>query len=169
LLDRLRTLSRPAGAPRHPVDVRAPLTEAVELMQPALEEKGLTMTVELGAEPCIVLGNHQEMEELFLNLLLNAHEATPSGGAVTVEVTRGEMQALVAVADSGPGIPAELLERVFEPLFTTKARGSGLGLAISSGIAQAHGARLRAGNRPTGGAVFTVEFPLMPMAPAVIA
>jgi len=169
LLDRLRTLSRPAGAPRHPVDVRAPLTEAVELVQPALEEKGLTMTLGLGTEPCVVLGNHQEMEELFLNLLLNAHDATPGGGTVSVEVTRGDAHVVVAVADSGPGIPAELLERVFEPLFTTKARGSGLGLAISSGIAQAHGARLRAANRPAGGALFTVEFPLGPMAPAVIA
>ncbi|HSC28459.1 MAG TPA: ATP-binding protein, partial [Vicinamibacterales bacterium] len=169
LLDRLRTLSRPAGAPRHPVDVRTPLTEAVELVQPSLEEKGLTMTVGLGTEPCVVLGNHQEMEELFLNLLLNAHDAAPSGGTVTVEVTRGDAHVVVAVADNGPGIPPELLERVFEPLFTTKARGSGLGLAISSGIAQAHGARLRAGNRPTGGAVFTVEFPLAPMTPAAIA
>jgi PAS domain S-box-containing protein len=169
LLDRLRTLSRPAGGPRHPVDVRTPLTEAVELVQPSLEEKGITMTVGLGTEPCVVLGNHQEMEELFLNLLLNAHDAAPSGGTVTVEVTRGDTHVVVAVADNGPGIPAELLERVFEPLFTTKARGSGLGLAISSGIAQAHGARLRAGNRPTGGAVFTVEFPLAPMTPAVIA
>jgi PAS domain S-box-containing protein len=169
LLDRLRTLSRPAGAPRHLVDVRAPLTEAIELVQPALEEKGVTTTVGLGTESCLVLGNHQEMEELFLNLLLNAHDATPGGGTVTVEVTRGETHVLVAVADSGPGIRADLLERVFEPLFTTKARGSGLGLAISSGIAQAHGARLRAGNRPTGGAIFTVEFPLAPMAPAVVA
>jgi PAS domain S-box-containing protein len=167
LLDRLRTLSRPAGAPRHGIDVRAPLTDALDLMQAALEEKGLAMTVGLGSEKCMVLGNHQEMEELFLNLLLNAHEATAPGGTISVEVTRGETHVLVAVADNGPGIPPELLERVFEPLFTTKPRGSGLGLAISSGIAQAHGARLRAANRSTGGAILTVEFPLTPAASAV--
>jgi hypothetical protein len=74
---------------------------------------------------------------------------------------------LVAVADNGPGILPELLERVFEPLFTTKPRGSGLGLAISSGIAQAHGARLRAANRSTGGAILTVQFPLTPVASPV--
>jgi PAS domain S-box-containing protein len=169
LLDRLRTLSRPAGGPRHPVDVRVPLTEALELVQPALEEKGVTMTVGLGTEPCMVLGNHQELEELFLNLLLNAHDATPGGGTVAVELTRGETHVTVAVADNGPGIAPELLERVFEPLFTTKARGSGLGLAISAGIAQAHGARLRAGNRPTGGASFTLEFPVATVGSAVIA
>jgi PAS domain S-box-containing protein len=167
LLDRLRTLSRPAGAPRHGVDVRAPLTDALDLVQAALEEKGLAMTVGLGSEKCMVLGNHQEMEELFLNLLLNAHEATAPGGTISVEVTRGETHVLVAVADNGPGILPELLERVFEPLFTTKPRGSGLGLAISSGIAQAHGARLRAANRSTGGAILTVEFPLTPVASPV--
>jgi PAS domain S-box-containing protein len=168
LLDRLRTLSRPAGGPRHPVDVRMPLTEALELVQPALEEKGLTMTVELGGEARMVLGNHQEMEELFLNLLLNAHDATPRGGTIAVELGRTDAHVTVAVADTGPGIKPELLERVFEPFFTTKARGSGLGLAISAGIAQAHGARLRAGNRPTGGAIFTLEFPL-PASSTVVA
>jgi signal transduction histidine kinase len=169
LLDRLRTLSRPAGGPRHPVDVRIPLTEALELVQPALEEKGLTMTAELGAEARVVMGNHQELEELFLNLLLNAHDATPRGGVVAVELMHGEAQVTIAVSDTGPGIASDLLERVFEPFFTTKARGSGLGLAISAGIAQAHGARLRASNRPTGGASFTIEFPLASVTPAVVA
>jgi PAS domain S-box-containing protein len=169
LLDRLRTLSRPAGGPRHPVDVRIPLTEALELVQPALEEKGLTMTAELGAEARVVMGNHPELEELFLNLLLNAHDATPRGGIVAVELMPGEAQVTVAVSDTGPGIASDQLERVFEPFFTTKARGSGLGLAISAGIAQAHGARLRASNRPTGGASFTIEFPLASVTPAVVA
>jgi signal transduction histidine kinase len=108
----------------------------------------------------VVLGNHPELEQLFLNLLLNAHEVTPGGGTVSLDVTRTDTHVAVTVADSGPGIPPELLERVFEPFFTTKARGSGLGLAISAGIAQAHGARLRAANRSAGGAIFTVEFPL---------
>jgi PAS domain S-box-containing protein len=168
LVDRLRTLSRPAGGPRHPVDVRLPLTEALELVQPTLEEKGLTMAATLGAEPGLVVGNHQEMEELFLNLMLNAHDATPAGGTIAVELTHAETHVTVTVTDSGPGIAPELLERVFEPFFTTKARGSGLGLAISAGIAQAHGARLRVHNRPTGGAVFTVEFPLASVVPLVV-
>jgi signal transduction histidine kinase len=168
LVDRLRTLSRPAGGPRHPVDVRLPLAEALELVQPTLEEKGLTMAATLGVEPSLVVGNHQEMEQLFLNLLLNAHDATPAGGTIAVELTRAETQVTVTVADSGPGIAPELLERVFEPFFTTKARGSGLGLAISAGIAQAHGARLRVHNRPAGGAVFTVEFPLASVVPLVV-
>jgi two-component system, NtrC family, sensor kinase len=160
LVDRLRTLSRPAGGPRHPIDVRLPLGDVLELARPTLEEKNLVLTATLGAEPSVVLGNHPELEQLFLNLLLNAHEMTPGGGTVSLDVTRTDTHVAVTVADSGPGIPPELLERVFEPFFTTKARGSGLGLAISAGIAQAHGARLRAANRSAGGAIFTVEFPL---------
>jgi PAS domain S-box-containing protein len=168
LVDRLRTLSRPAGGPRHAVDLRVPLGEALELAQPTIEEKNLTLTSRLGGEACVVLGNHAELEELFLNLVLNAHDATPGGGTIAVEVTRTETHTTVTVSDTGPGIPPELHERIFEPFFTTKARGSGLGLAISAGIAQAHGARLRAGNRATGGAVFTVEFPLASVVPVVV-
>jgi PAS domain S-box-containing protein len=168
LLDRLRTLSRPAGGPRVPIDLRAPLSEAVELMQPTMEEKGLKLTAQLGEQPCVVLGNHLELHELFLNLLLNAHDATPTGGAIEVDLARTDSHVTLTVADTGPGISPELLERIFEPFFTTKPRGSGLGLAISAGIAQAHGARLRANNRPAGGAVFTVEFPLASVVPLVV-
>jgi signal transduction histidine kinase len=136
-----------------------PLGHVVELMRPTLARKGLELRARLGAEPGVVSGNHDELVQLFLNLVLNAHDATPSGGRVTIELIRGETQVTVTVTDSGPGIPPELLERVFEPFFTTKARGSGLGLAIAAGIAQAHGARLRSSNRPGGGAIFTLEFP----------
>jgi PAS domain S-box-containing protein len=168
LVDRLRALSRPAVGPRHLIDLRAPLTEALELMHPTVEEKGVSMMARLGDSPCMVLGNHLELHELFLNLVLNAHEATPAGGAIDVELVRTETHVTLTVADTGPGIPPELLERVFEPFFTTKPRGSGLGLAVSSGIAQAHGAKLRAHNRPAGGAVFTVEFPLASLVPLVV-
>jgi signal transduction histidine kinase len=152
-----------------PLDLRGPLTDALEFLQPALDEKSLTTTVALGDEPVTVLGNHAELEQLFLNLLLNAREATPGGGAVSIDLLRADGHVTVAVADTGPGIPPELLERIMEPFFTTKPRGSGLGLAISAGIAQGHGARLRAGNRAGGGAVFTVEFPLAAVVSTVVA
>jgi PAS domain S-box-containing protein len=169
LLDRLRTLSRPVEGPQHLIDLRGPLGDVIELMHPTLEKKNLTLAAGLGPEPCMVRGNPEELVQLFLNLVWNAHDATPSGGGVTVEVTRTDTHVTVTVSDSGPGIPPEMKERVFEPFFTTKARGSGLGLAISAGIAQAHGARLRAGNRPAGGAIFTLEFPTASVVSAVVA
>jgi len=100
---------------------------------------------------------------------MNAHEATPPGGPLSVAVMHEGEPVTVTVADGGPGIPPELREKIFEPFFTTKQRGSGLGLAISAAVAQAHGARLHVANRPEGGATFTVEFPLAPVTAPVVA
>jgi PAS domain S-box-containing protein len=160
LVDRLRALSRPGERPRHPLDLRAPLGEALEFLQPAFDDKGVTLAGRVPDDVCIILGDHAEMEQVFLNLIMNAQEATPAGGRVDVELARTHQHVRVVVADTGPGIPPELLERVFDPFFTTKDHGSGLGLAICAGIAQAHGARLRVENRPGGGAIFYLEFPV---------
>jgi PAS domain S-box-containing protein len=160
LVERLRTLAHPGRTVALAVDVRVPLAEAIALMRPTFAEKNVTVTTDLGDRPCTVRGDHQSLEQLFLNLLMNAHEATPPGGALSVAVSRDGEQITVAVLDNGPGIPPGLLDKIFEPFFTTKQRGSGLGLAISAGVARAHGARLHADNRPEGGAVFSVEFPL---------
>jgi PAS domain S-box-containing protein len=158
LVERLRVLAQPGDRPRLPLDLRVPLQEAVELLRPGFEEKRVDLALRLGEAPVMVRGDHGELEQLFLNLLTNAHEATPPGGRVDVEVGTDATRTAVAVADSGPGVPPELLDRVFDPFFTTKQRGSGLGLTIAAGIAAAHGARLRATNRARGGALFTVEF-----------
>lgn len=168
LLERLRTLSGPGDRPRHPLDVRAPIREALESLQPACDEKNITMIASLGPAPCMVRGDHGELEQLFLNLFMNAHEATPPGGTVMIDLARTDEHVAVTVGDTGPGIPSDLLERVFDPFFTTKQRGAGLGLTICAGIAQTHGARLRAGNRAAGGACFSVEFSLLPV-PAPVA
>jgi signal transduction histidine kinase len=160
LLDRLRTLARPGERPHHPIDLRSPIGAAIEAMRPAFVEKSVVLSAATGQAPCMILGDYSELEQLFLNLLLNAHEATPSEGMARVEVAVNAGRAIVAVVDTGPGVPPELLERVFDPFFSTKERGSGLGLAISASIVQTHSGRLKAANREVGGAVFTVEFPL---------
>jgi PAS domain S-box-containing protein len=168
LVDRLQTLSRPTAAPQSTLDVRMPLVDALECLQASFDDKGIHSAVTLGAAPCIIVGNHEELEQLFLNLLINAQEATPKGGEVTAHVNKSETHIVVEICDTGPGMEPELLERALEPFFTTKPRGSGLGLAISVGIAEAHGGTLRAENRPTGGALFAVEFPLSGSAPSTM-
>ncbi|OLE37302.1 MAG: hypothetical protein AUG00_08545 [Candidatus Rokubacteria bacterium 13_1_20CM_2_70_7] len=160
LVEQLRTLSRPSDRPRQRLDVREPLAQAVESLRPAFDEKRMVIGTSLGAEPRFVLGDHGELEQLFINLLMNALEATPPDGTLSIELTATGDHVTVAVADSGPGIPAELLEHVFDPFITTKQRGSGLGLTICAGIAAAHRAKLRAANRAAGGALLTAEFPL---------
>jgi signal transduction histidine kinase len=160
LVERLRTLSRPANRPHHPVDVRMPVREVLELLQPSFEQKRIAVTVALGDEPAVVSGDDSELGELFMNLLMNAQEATPLDGRLTIDLTTTPTRVTITIADTGPGIPDELLERIFEPFVTTKQQGSGLGLAICMGIAEAHDAKLRVANQVTGGAVFTVELPV---------
>lgn len=168
LLERLRTLSRPSDRPRHPLDLRLPIRDALETMRAAFEEKSIVVSVALGQDACTILGDHAELEQLFLNLLMNAHEATPPRGMLRVELAVTGGLATAAVIDTGPGVPAALLDHVFQPFFTTKQGGSGLGLAICAAIAQTHGAKLKAANRRPGGAVFTVEFPAPAGAPVTV-
>jgi two-component system sensor histidine kinase AtoS len=166
LLDRLRVLSRPGERPHLPIDLRAPIGDAVEAMRAVFAEKSVVLSSAMTQAPCIVLGDHSELEGLFVNLLMNAHEATAPEGMVQVEILTATDRVIVAVVDTGPGVPPELLERVFDPFFSTKERGSGLGLAICASIAQTHGARIKVTNREEGGAVFTVDFPVA--APATL-
>ena len=95
-----------------------------------------------GAEPPIVQGIEHKLQQVFLNLFLNARDAMPKGGWLTiVDARRGRAGAVVEVADTGSGIPAEQLSRIYDPFFTTKAigKGTGLGLSITYGIVQEHG------------------------------
>ena len=121
-----------------------------------------------------VLGNASQLQQLFLNLCLNAIQAMEPGGELTVRVADlsegGGNTLLVEVADSGPGIADELIPTIFDPFVTTKPHGTGLGLAICRSIADAHHARLTVRNnigRP--GCTFTVEFPVPAGRPARVA
>jgi signal transduction histidine kinase len=94
-----------------------------------------------------------------LNLVLNALDAMPDGGTLQITAVAAPSCVELEVADSGPGLSADVLPRVFEPFFTTKQGGTGLGLAIVSRIAEAHGGSITATNCPEGGAAFTLRIP----------
>ncbi len=160
LAGRLRALARPGGGPHRALDLRAPIADAVELLQPRLDEKGIAIRWTPGPNPSQVQGDHAALEQLFLNLIGNALDAMEAGGALSVRLRSTEGRMIVEVEDTGPGIPDEFLPRMFEPFVTTKLHGSGLGLAICASIANAHRARIHASNVPgQRGAVFTIEFP----------
>jgi PAS domain S-box-containing protein len=168
LLDRLRSLAKPGGRPHRPLDVRDPITNALELLQPRLNEKGIATVWTPGPPPPRpVRGDHEALEQLFLNLFMNALEAMTPGGTLAVRVESRVGGTAVEIEDTGPGVPEALHANIFDPFVTTKLHGSGLGLAISASIANAHGARIQVRNK-TGrpGAVFTIEFPAEAMAPA---
>jgi len=97
--------------------------------------------------------------QVLLDLVSNATEAVPEGGEVTLEAAGADDAVVLRVADSGPGVPAGLRERVFEPFFTTRTRGTGLGLAVARQLVEAHGGTIVVGERPGGGACFTLSVP----------
>ncbi len=122
--------------------------------------------------PLVVLGDPGRLEQVFINLSLNAARAMQGGGRITITARRldprtevPEPMVEVRVEDNGPGIPEETLGRIFDPFFTT-SEGTGLGLSISYGIIRAHGGDIRAENRPEGGARFVLQLPAAPVTDA---
>ena len=117
-----------------------------------------------------VLGDGDQLAQVILNLLRNAEEAVAGGGWIELRIKRLGPQAVLEIADSGPGIAREHRARIFEPYFTTKQGGSGLGLAIAQRICQEHGGRLQLSSDPGAGAVFTLSLPATaPVFPAASA
>ncbi|HZP35580.1 MAG TPA: ATP-binding protein, partial [Methylomirabilota bacterium] len=174
LLSRFRTISRASHQPLQAIDLTKPIQDVLETLHAQMEEQHIRLRQVGTAAGRTVLGNVSQLQQLFLNLCLNAIQAMESGGELTVRVVdmsdSGSATLMVEVADTGPGIPEDLLSTVFDPFVTTKPQGSGLGLAICRGIADAHHARLAVrnnGGRP--GCTFTVEFPLPSARPSLVA
>jgi len=152
---RFARLPKPQMAP---VDLSALAHQSASLFasSPGVE---LRLDLAAGVE---VTGDRDQLTQVLVNLLKNALEAMPAGGALGVQLKKESDAAILRVSDSGPGLRPEDLPRVFEPYFTTKASGTGLGLAIAARIAQEHGGRLEAGGELGQGAVFTLRLPMRP-------
>jgi PAS domain S-box-containing protein len=167
LLGRLRALAVPSAFPLRPLDLQVPLVETLELLHGEADRRRVRSVVEIEHDLPPVLGELDQLKQLFLNLFLNGLEAMTAGGTLTVTVRADRERAdrgfvTVRVTDTGPGIPREDLARVFEPFFTTKSSGTGLGLAICRSIADAHRAALWADPGPAGlGTTFVVQFPAL--------
>ena len=132
-----------------------------------LHSRGISMDVEVAGDTPLVLADVDQIEQVFSNLLSNAmHAMEPAGGSVTITVqpissesdVRGE-NVEINIGDTGPGMPGDVLERVFNPFYTTKQEGTGLGLAISQRIVNDHRGTLSAQSWPTIGTVFTLVLP----------
>lgn len=160
----LRTFSRSGDTERTEVDVRRALQSAVTLAQTEIRQRA-QLSLELGPVPP-VLGNAHKIGQVFLNLLANAAQAIPPGNperhlvqATTALAPDGRVQ--IEIADTGAGIPAEVLPRIFDPFFTTRpiGQGLGLGLAIVHGIVSDLGGEVAVRSEPGGGSIFTVLLP----------
>ncbi len=165
--DRVRTIVRDLltfAQPRQPrrerLDLPAVLEDVERIAQYDRGLKGITLENEFPRSLPEVWGDRVGLEQVFLNLILNAGQAMRGAGTLHVRLERVEDGIQIELADTGPGIAPEALERLFDPFFTTRPEGTGLGLAISFGIIGAHGGEIRAANRPEGGAVFRVLLPV---------
>ena len=165
VVTRIRGLLRKSDFELQSIDLNAAVEETLKFVGPDASDKGVALRRELVAGLPPVRADRVQVEQVILNLALNAMDAMRDSPDATRSVTirtarASDAEAEVSVADSGTGIQPEALERLFEPFFTTKREGMGLGLAISRTIVEAHGGHIRADNVPEGGAVirFTIPF-----------
>ena len=153
-------VARSGSVRLEPIDLRQPLEGALHAAEPELRAHEAELCLgPLLKEPIWVRGDQVALEQMFLNLLLNAAQAMEPGGTVTLTAQRDSESVVVSVRDSGCGIPEEDLGRVSEPFFSTRPRGTGLGLAIAQRIAQAHGHPLAFQSVPGMGTTVRVCLP----------
>lgn len=158
----LKSYARKGGEAFEPVDVRSCVSAALSMMEPQLKLRVVRITRALPREPVMVMADRLRLEQVIINLLRNAIDATRETDDPQIDILLSAGDAAVlTVRDNGHGIGD--LENLFEPFYTTKkpGEGVGLGLAISSGIVTDLGGRLTARNAEGGGAVFEVELPVM--------
>ncbi len=126
------------------------------------------MRRELSTHPVVVIGQEHKLQQVFLNLFLNAKDAMPKGGWLSVATSVKNDKAAVELADTGSGVPSEHLTRIYDPFFTTKSigHGTGLGLSITYGIVREHQGSIDCESTEGHGTRFVLEFPSVSAQPA---
>jgi PAS domain S-box-containing protein len=164
IVNGLLNLSRPGtpGGERIHVDLNAVITDVFSLLEHQFEVAKIKVRRELAEFPITVVAIEHQLQQVFLNLFLNARDAMPRGGWLSVATRMDGDRAIAEIADTGSGIPAEHLARIYDPFFTTKAigRGTGLGLSITYGIVREHGGSMQCDSAVGQGTRFTVSLPL---------
>jgi C4-dicarboxylate-specific signal transduction histidine kinase/CheY-like chemotaxis protein len=159
----LQTFVRPRPHKMAPLDLRDVVARVVSLREDAMRFNGVDLLEDLAEDVPPVLGDASQLDQVVLNLVINAEQAVAAATTPRIAIGVGvhDSRVRLTVSDTGPGIPADILPRIFEPFFSTKApnQNSGLGLSISYSIVQNHGGRLIAESAPGGGATFSVELP----------
>ncbi|MGO8745227.1 MAG: sensor histidine kinase [Thermoguttaceae bacterium] len=177
--------ARPPKLEKRSGDVRTAIRETLDLVAAHASRQHVQICCDLTDRPVMIQADHEQLRQVFLNLVLNAVDALPKGGTITIALapsdasseaaaglpagsdsldgsgtSQGEAWITLTVADDGLGVPAELGNRIFEPYVSTKDTGLGLGLAICRRIVEEHGGRITAENVQSGGALFTVRLPV---------
>ncbi|HWG59024.1 MAG TPA: ATP-binding protein [Candidatus Acidoferrales bacterium] len=161
IVNNLLNFSRVGGAEFRELDLNAILEETLTLVQHPFKTAQVSIVKSYTHELPAVLGSTTRLQQVFLNLFLNARDAMPGGGMLEVRTGARNGSVEVEVTDTGMGIPPEHLRRIFDPFFTTKTtgRGTGLGLSVSYGIIKEHAGKVDVRSTPGKGTSFRVEFP----------
>jgi two-component system sensor histidine kinase HydH len=155
--------ARPPSAERRRTDLVAVVRRALALVEGRGRRQQVKLLADVPPGPVELLIDGEQIHQVLVNLLLNALDALPHGGIIRIELlgpTPDEPAVTVRVHDTGPGIPANIKPRLFEPFVSGKETGLGLGLSISRRLVEAHGGAIRGENAPHGGAVFTFTLPV---------
>jgi len=159
VLEDLRNVARPIPLEHFPLELNRTIAEVVETMRPVAETAGVTLSASLTPDGPFIEGDVFALGRVYRNLILNALQATAPGGDVTVTTAVHAGRARVTIADTGCGIPADRLPKIFDDFVTTKRRGLGLGLAISKKIVEQLGGTIAVASEVGRGTTFTLEFP----------
>jgi two-component system sensor histidine kinase HydH len=154
--------ARPPHLDRRQVVLGAVVDRVFALVKGRANKQGVELRFLQSEMPTLVLGDQDQLQQLLLNLVLNALDAMPSGGAIEVDLqTACDGHVELYVRDTGPGIAPAILPKVFETFISSKETGVGLGLPVSRRIAEEHGGTLSAYNLPGGGACFLFRLPAL--------
>ncbi|HZE89121.1 MAG TPA: ATP-binding protein, partial [Verrucomicrobiae bacterium] len=172
IVQNLLTFARQRAPERKMLDVNALVEATLELREYQLKVDGVEIVRDLAAELPKTLGDFHQLQQVFVNIINNAHHAmqdTGRAGRLTLRTERVGESIRVSIADNGPGIAEEHMSKIFDPFFTTKeiGKGTGLGLSLSYGIIHEHEGRIHARSGRGGGAEFQVELPVRTEAPGV--
>jgi two-component system, NtrC family, sensor kinase len=163
IVNSLLKFSRVSGSEFTEIDLNKVIHETLSLVEPMLKTSKVSLNLQLASELPQVWGNSGKLQQVFMNLVVNARDAMPRGGELTVVTERENGVVRVEVCDTGVGIEPDHLTKIFDPFFTTKAksRGTGLGLAVTYGIIREHSGNVVVESQLGRGSTFRLEFPAL--------
>ena len=161
IVNNLLNFSRTGDAQFREVDINRVLDDTLQLLEPQLRNAKFRISCTYGEHLQPAYGSASKLQQVFMNLILNARDAMPNGGRLTVHTRAVDTSLVIDFRDTGVGIAPENIARIYDPFFTTKevGQGTGLGLALSYGIIQEHNGRIFVESRPGEGAHFTIKLP----------
>jgi two-component system NtrC family sensor kinase len=160
----LLDFSRENVPEKKPVDINESVDKAISIIDKKLYFEKIEIVRDYSGSLPGVLADRNQLQQVFINLFLNAVEAMPDGGRLLITTLPGDdyRSVIIKIADTGSGIPAENIDKIFDPFFTTKevGKGTGLGLAVTYGIIQKHGGQIAVESEPGRGTAFTIKLPV---------